>query len=249
MSKTTGVSFCGPTSFGGIWYMGSLWKGYHWRCCSVVLIPQGNCLVGQRHLCDAILAVGTIPWDIPLGAIRWGMRCHSRRISGQQFQNKTSWTYKSKVSACQSPSRHPKCKTKIGWAPRLVQEGRTDSIALDITHDPVTMDLTTPTGFLTACYHATCLRVGAGLLAAPVCSSFVYMQLDSWKMFDGFFGKNKHQHMLEVSHRFWGCYVSFSIQFCGFGSAESLFAKPPKKNNCSLEPWNSWISRGLQSWV
>lgn len=55
------------------------------------------------------------------------------------------------------------------------QEGRTDSIALDITHDPVTMDLTTPTGFLTACYHATCLRVGAGLLAAPVCSSFVYM--------------------------------------------------------------------------
>lgn len=83
-----------------------------------------------------------------------------------------------KVNACQYTSRHPKCKIKIGWVPRLGKEGRTDSIALDITHDPVTMDLTTPTGFLTACYHATCLRVGAGLLAAPVCSSFVYMPLD-----------------------------------------------------------------------
>lgn len=55
------------------------------------------------------------------------------------------------------------------------KEGRTNSIALDIRHNPETMDLATPVGFLTACYHATCLRVGGGLLAAPVCSSFVFM--------------------------------------------------------------------------
>ena len=48
-------------------------------------------------------------------------------------------------------------------------------MALDILHDPATMDMASSTGFLTACYHATCLRIGAGMLAAPVCSSFVFM--------------------------------------------------------------------------
>eukprot|EP00435_Cladocopium_sp_Y103_P068283 s1968_g31.t1 len=75
------------------------------------------------------------------------------------------------------------------------QEGRTDSIALDITHDPATMDLTTPTGFLTACYHATCLRVGSGLLAAPVCSSFVYMS-------SGTSQRSHAQPLGQTKHRF-----------------------------------------------
>lgn len=57
------------------------------------------------------------------------------------------------------------------------KEGRTRSIALDVTHDPSSMDLLSPLGFVSACYHATCIRPGGGLLAAPVCSSFVYMPL------------------------------------------------------------------------
>ena len=59
-----------------------------------------------------------------------------------------------------------------------LKEGRTNSIALDIAHDPSSMDLSTPTGFVTALYHATCLKPGSGMLAAPVCSSFVYMSLE-----------------------------------------------------------------------
>ena len=50
-------------------------------------------------------------------------------------------------------------------------------MAMDVLHDPHTMDLLSDTGFVAACYHATCLRPGAGFLAAPVCSSFVYMLL------------------------------------------------------------------------
>lgn len=46
-------------------------------------------------------------------------------------------------------------------------------------HDPATMDLSSSVGFVTACYHATCLRPSGGLLAAPVCSSFVYVPLGS----------------------------------------------------------------------
>ena len=50
-------------------------------------------------------------------------------------------------------------------------------MALDYEHDPKTMDLMSDQGFLSALYHATCVRPGGGALAAPVCSSFVYMPL------------------------------------------------------------------------
>ena len=65
----------------------------------------------------------------------------------------------------------------VSAIPVLVQEGRSQSIALDIRHDPKTMDLMDPRGFISACYHATCLKPGSGFLAAPVCSSFVFMLL------------------------------------------------------------------------
>ncbi|CAL1141155.1 unnamed protein product [Cladocopium goreaui] len=55
------------------------------------------------------------------------------------------------------------------------QEGRTSSVAMDLDHNPETMNMLTNTGFVSALYHATCLRPGSGCLAAPVCSSFVYM--------------------------------------------------------------------------
>ena len=57
----------------------------------------------------------------------------------------------------------------------MLQEGRSASIAMDINHDPTTMDLLDSTGFISACYHATCVKPGGGCLAAPVCSTFVYM--------------------------------------------------------------------------
>ena len=44
---------------------------------------------------------------------------------------------------------------------------------MDVLHDPSSMDLLTPVGFVSALYHATCLKPGSGFLAAPVCSSFV----------------------------------------------------------------------------
>lgn len=59
----------------------------------------------------------------------------------------------------------------------VVQEGRTNSVAMDYDHDPKTMYLLSDQGFLSALYHATCVRPGGGALAAPVCSSFVYMPL------------------------------------------------------------------------
>jgi len=51
-------------------------------------------------------------------------------------------------------------------------------MAMDIAFGGKPMDLLTPEGFLGAVYHACRLEPGTGALAAPVCSSFVYMILD-----------------------------------------------------------------------
>ena len=66
----------------------------------------------------------------------------------------------------------------ITWAPtRVPQEGRR-VMAMDVRlHE--SMDLMTPQGFIAALYHCCRLRIGGGLLAAPVCSSFVFMHLES----------------------------------------------------------------------
>ncbi|CAL1135367.1 unnamed protein product [Cladocopium goreaui] len=40
------------------------------------------------------------------------------------------------------------------------EEGRTNSVAMDYDHDPKTMDLLSDQGFLSALYHATCVRPG-----------------------------------------------------------------------------------------
>lgn len=57
-----------------------------------------------------------------------------------------------------------------------MQEGRTSAMAMDITHDE-SMNMLTDVGFVSTLYHAACVKVGGGFLAAPVCSSFVYMSL------------------------------------------------------------------------
>lgn len=68
-----------------------------------------------------------------------------------------------------------------------VQAGRHASVAMDIRHDK-SMDLLDNSGFLAACYHATCLKPGkGGFLAAPVCSTFVYMWLGGWKRYKKWF--------------------------------------------------------------
>lgn len=51
-------------------------------------------------------------------------------------------------------------------------------MAMDIEHCPSTMNLLDAKGFLAAAYHATCLRPGGGMLAAPVCSTFTFMLPD-----------------------------------------------------------------------
>ena len=51
-------------------------------------------------------------------------------------------------------------------------------MAVDVVIGGSSMDLTSDAGFVGALYH-TCRRSpGSGWLAAPVCSSFVYMYLD-----------------------------------------------------------------------
>ena len=54
------------------------------------------------------------------------------------------------------------------------QEGRS-AMAMDIKFGGDGMDLATPQGFISALYQACRLSPGSGFLAAPVCSSFVYM--------------------------------------------------------------------------
>ena len=51
-------------------------------------------------------------------------------------------------------------------------------MAMDVTWGGKAMDLLTPQGFIGAIYHAVRLEPGSGCLAAPVCSSFVYMTLE-----------------------------------------------------------------------
>ena len=59
----------------------------------------------------------------------------------------------------------------------LRQESR-KAVAYDIRYDDVGMNLLTSQGFLHACYQAARLEIGSGSLAAPVCSSFVYLHPD-----------------------------------------------------------------------
>jgi hypothetical protein len=51
-------------------------------------------------------------------------------------------------------------------------------MAMDIAFGGSNMDLLSPQGFLGAIYHACRLEPGSGALAAPVCSSFVFVILD-----------------------------------------------------------------------
>ena len=49
-------------------------------------------------------------------------------------------------------------------------------MAMDVEHSK-SMNMLEDAGFLASVYHATCIKPGGGCLAAPVCSSFVYMSL------------------------------------------------------------------------
>ena len=50
-------------------------------------------------------------------------------------------------------------------------------MAMDVKFGGPAMDLMTRQGFITALWNACRLAPGSGCLAAPVCSSFVYMTL------------------------------------------------------------------------
>lgn len=50
-------------------------------------------------------------------------------------------------------------------------------MAMDVAWGGEPMDLLSPEGFIGAIYHASRLAPGSGCLAAPVCSSFVYLSL------------------------------------------------------------------------
>ena len=56
-----------------------------------------------------------------------------------------------------------------------MQEGR-KAMGLDIKYDP-SMDITTTQGLISTLHAATRLRPGSAALAAPVCSTWVYMPL------------------------------------------------------------------------
>ena len=71
-------------------------------------------------------------------------------------------------------------------------------MAMDVLHDPASMDLLSPIGFVSALYHATCLRPGSGFLAAPVCSSFVYMQLGLGNQRAGWKTTNENDSSLKL---------------------------------------------------
>lgn len=47
---------------------------------------------------------------------------------------------------------------------------------MDVTFGPG-MDLTTTHGFLNAVYYACLIKPGGAMMAAPVCGSFVFLQL------------------------------------------------------------------------
>ena len=70
---------------------------------------------------------------------------------------------------------------------KLAQEGR-KAIAMDVEIGGEVMDLTTNAGFVAALYHTCRLSPGSGWLAAPVCSSFVFMHLAFMR--SGNYGKN-----------------------------------------------------------
>ena len=56
------------------------------------------------------------------------------------------------------------------------QEGRR-AIPFDVRIDPQSMDLLSPQGFANALHAVCCLKPGSAALAAPVCSTFVFMIL------------------------------------------------------------------------
>lgn len=57
------------------------------------------------------------------------------------------------------------------------EEGRR-ATPFDVRIDPNTMDLLSPQGFANALHAVCCLKPGSATLAAPVCSTFVFMTLD-----------------------------------------------------------------------
>ncbi|CAK9111848.1 unnamed protein product, partial [Durusdinium trenchii] len=58
------------------------------------------------------------------------------------------------------------------------EEGRR-AIPFDVRIDPQSMDLLSPQGFANALHAVCCLKPGSAALAAPVCSTFVFMSRGS----------------------------------------------------------------------
>ena len=74
------------------------------------------------------------------------------------------------------------------------QAGRA-AVPFELDLDPKTQDILTPHGFANACFQVLRLRVGGADLHAPVCSTWVWMMLDSTKLLF-YWGSWKHVFVL-----------------------------------------------------
>ena len=57
-----------------------------------------------------------------------------------------------------------------------LKAGRT-AVPFELVDDPFTQDILTPEGFTNAIFNTLRLREGSGLFQAPVCSTWVFMNL------------------------------------------------------------------------
>ena len=62
--------------------------------------------------------------------------------------------------------------------PVLPHEAGRRAVAFDVRYDNVFMDFNSDCGYCHAIYQVLRLLPGAGLMLAPVCSSWVFMNLD-----------------------------------------------------------------------
>lgn len=119
---------------------------------------------------------------------------HVECFAGTMSVTKGEWAETSRSSVPRAFSKikaAPTCSTKTkrfnkglfssSWVcltplPCLAKEGR-DAAAFDLLIDSKRMDLATPEGFSNALWAVATLKPGGGHLTAPVCSTFVIVNL------------------------------------------------------------------------
>lgn len=106
-------------------------------------------------------------------------------------------------------------------------------MAFDIAWGGAAMDLMSPEGFIGAIYHACRLKPGTGCLAAPVCSSFVYMFFSSFSK-------------CSLFEEWWGV----AIMFLGFKEYPTMLNLKLQKFSLDLPFVGTSATKGFQGgWV